>query len=132
MSEPDLNQPGSEPSSMPVEPEADASTRQWGMFAHLAALVGFVIPFGNVIGPLVVWQTHKEQPFVVDQGKEALNFQITVAIAALICFVLMFVAIGLLLLPVVGIAALVFTIIAALKANDGERYRYPFSIRLIK
>ncbi|MGI9325414.1 MAG: DUF4870 domain-containing protein [Pseudomonadales bacterium] len=132
MSEPNLNETGSEPSATPAEPGADANTRQWGMFAHLAALAGFVIPFGNIIGPLVVWQTHKDMPFVVDQGKEALNFQITVAIAALICFVLMFIAIGLLLLPVVGIAALVFTVIAAIKANDGERYRYPISIRMIK
>lgn len=132
MSEPDQGEISNETSSTLGVAAADANARQWGMIAHLAALAGFVIPFGNIIGPLVVWQTHKEQPFVVDQGKEALNFQITVAIAALICFVLMFIAIGLLLLPVVGIAALVFTIIAALKANDGERYRYPFSIRLIK
>jgi uncharacterized protein len=107
--------------------------RQWGMFAHLAALAGFLIPFGNLIGPLVVWQVKKnEMPFVDDQGKEALNFQITVALAVLVCFLLMVVLIGFLLLPLVGIAALVFTIIGALKANAGERYRYPFAIRLIK
>jgi uncharacterized protein len=107
--------------------------RQWGMFAHLAALAGFVIPFGNLIGPLVVWQMKKnEMPFVDDQGKESLNFQITVAIAVVVCVVLMVILIGALLLPLVGLAALIFTIIGAIKANAGERYRYPFALRLIK
>ena len=80
-----------------------------------------------------MWQIKKnDMPFVDDQGKEAVNFQITVAIAVLVCVVLMFVLIGMLLLPIVGIAALVFTIIAGVKANNGEAYRYPMTIRLIK
>ena len=113
------------------EPTKDERT--WGLLAHLSALVGFVIPFGNLLGPLIVWQVKKnEMPFVDDQGKEALNFQITVALAAIVCFVLMIVVIGALLLFVVGIAALVLTVIAALKANNGEYYRYPFSLRIVK
>ena len=112
-----------------VSPES----RQWGMFAHLAALAGFVIPFGNLIGPLIIWQVKKdEMPFVADQGKESLNFQITVTIAAIVCFVLMAVLVGFLLLPLVGLAALVFIVIAAVKANQGEAYRYPLTLRLIK
>lgn len=107
--------------------------RQWGMFAHLAALAGLVVPLGNLIGPLVVWQMKKnEMPFVDDQGKESLNFQITVAIALFVCALLMAVLIGFLLLPLVGIAALVFTVVGGVKANAGERYRYPFALRLIK
>ena len=109
----------------------DSEARQWAMIAHLSALVGFIIPFGNIIGPLVVWQIKKEMPFVEQQGKEALNFQITVTIAVIVCFILMFVLIGALLLPVVGIAALVLTIIAGIKANSGESYQYPFTLRLI-
>ena len=110
-----------------------ADARQWGLFAHLSALIGLIIPFGNVLGPLIIWQVKQaEMPFVGDQGKEALNFQITVAIAMLICIVLSFVLIGLLLLPIVGIAALVFTIIGGIKANEGQYYRYPFALRLIK
>jgi uncharacterized protein len=110
-----------------------ADERQWGMFAHLSALLGFVVPFGNLLGPLIIWQIKKnEMEFVADQGKEALNFQITVAIAVFVCILLMIVFIGFLLLPVVGIAALVFTVIAGIKANNGERYRYPFALRLIK
>lgn len=110
-----------------------AEERQWAMFAHLAALAGFIIPFGNLIGPLIVWMMKKEaMPFVEDQGKESLNFQITVTIAAIIAAVLIVVLIGALLLPLVGIAALVFIVIAAIKANEGVAYRYPFAIRLIK
>ena len=112
--------------------ETTNDERQWGMFAHLAALAGFLIPLGNVIGPLVIWQIKKnEMPFVDDQGKEALNFQITVTVALFASMLLMVIAIGFLLLPIVGIGALILTIIGAIRANNGERYRYPFAIRLI-
>lgn len=117
----------------PMSAGPTAEEKQWGMFAHLSALSGLLIPFGNFLGPLIVWQIKKgEMPFVDDQGKEALNFQITVFIALLVCFVLTFVLIGLLLMPIVGIAALVFTILGGIKANNGEAYRYPFTLRLIK
>ena len=117
----------------PIATTPSAEERQWAMFAHLSALIGFIIPFGNFIAPLIIWQMKKDtMPFVDDQGKEALNFQITVAIAALICFVLMIVVIGMFLLPLVGLAALIFTIIAGIKANEGVNYRYPFALRLIK
>lgn len=113
--------------------EASLEARQWAMFAHLSALAGLIIPFGNVLGPLIIWQIKKNEfPFVDDQGKEALNFQITVAIAGLISVVLMLILIGILLIFAVGIAALVFCIIGGIKANEGERYRYPFALRLIK
>jgi len=111
----------------------NADERQWGMFAHLAALGGFIVPFGNIIGPLIIWQIRKtDMPFAAEQGKEALNFQITVSIAVAICLILSIILIGLLLLPVVGIGALVFTIIAAIQANQGVSYRYPINWRLVK
>lgn len=122
----------SEPTGMPSHEE-----RQWALFAHLAALLGGLVtgPFlglGCILGPLIIWLVKKDSmPFVADQAKEALNFNITVAIAALICGALMWVLIGFLLLPVLGIAWLVLIIIAAIKANEGERYRYPFALRLI-
>ncbi len=103
------------------------------MFAHLSALIGLIVPFGNVLGPLVIWLVQKDKmAFVDDQGKEALNFQITVFGAAVISFFLMFILIGFLLIFVVGLGALVLTIIAAIKANEGVAYRYPLTIRLIK
>jgi len=109
-----------------------AEERQWALIAHLSALAGFVIPFGNLIGPLIVWQIKKDtMPFVADQAKEALNFQITVSIAVVVCVILFVLLIGMLLLPIVAIAALILTIVAAVKANNGETYRYPFTLRLV-
>ena len=111
----------------------NAEERQWGMFAHLASLSGVIIPFGTLLGPLIVWLVKKDtMPFVSDQGKEALNFQISVALAAVVCFILMVVVIGFPLLMLLGLAALVLTIIAGIKANEGQNYRYPFSWRLVK
>jgi len=110
-----------------------AEEKQWALFAHLSALIGYIIPFGSIIGPLVIWQIKKnEMPFVDDQGKEALNFQITVAIIAIICLVLVLILIGILLLWALAIANLVFIIIAALAANNGQAYRYPFAFRFVK
>ena len=106
---------------------------QWAMLCHFAAFFGLIFPFGNLLGPLIVWQLKKEvDPYIDAQGKEALNFQITVAIAAMICFLLMVVIIGFPLLMLVGVGALVLTIIAGVKVNDGIAYRYPFTWRLIK
>jgi len=120
-------------SAVPEAGAPDAEQRQWAFFAHLSALAGIVIPFGNLLGPLIIWQIKKDtMPFVADQAKEALNFQITVCIAVLVSILLFIVLIGMLLLPIVGIAALVLTIIAAVKANNGETYRYPFTLRLIQ
>ena len=114
--------------------QSSKEEQNWAMACHLVALCGFVIPFGNVIGPLVVWLIKKDtMPLVDRHGKEALNFQITVLLAAIVCFILMFVVIGIFLLFVVGIGALVLTIIAAVKVSNGELdYKYPFALRLIK
>ncbi len=122
--------------SPPPAPSAEgisAEERQWGMFAHLATLIGLVIPLGSILGPLVVWLIKKDtMPFVDDQGKEAVNFQITIAIAGIVAGLLIFVLIGFLLLPVIGIAWLVLSVLAGIKANEGQYYRYPFAIRLLK
>ncbi len=105
-----------------------------GMLCHLLALSGFLIPgVGNIVGPLVIWLMKKEaMPFVDSQGKESLNFQITITIAAIIGFILCFVFIGFLLLPVIAIFALVCVILASIETSNGKPYRYPFCIRLIK
>ena len=99
----------------------------------MLSLIGLVIPFGSLIGPLVMWLVKKdESSFVDDQGKEAVNFNITMLIAFFVAFLLMFVAIGAVLMPVLFIFWVVMVIIAGLKANDGVAYRYPFTLRLIK
>jgi uncharacterized Tic20 family protein len=106
--------------------------RTWGMLCHLAALAGF-IPFGNIVGPLIVYSIKRQEyDFVEDQGKESLNFQITMTIALIVSGILTIIVIGLLLLLVVGLFSLIFTVIGAIKASQGEYYRYPFNIRFLK
>ena len=128
-----------EASGMPSHEE-----RQWALFAHLSALLGGLLTgafagLGCFIGPLIIWLVKKDtMPFVDDQAKEALNFNITLAIIGVVLLLLTLVTFGigaLLTVPVgilVGIARRVFTISAAIMAIEGERYRYPFSLRLIK
>lgn len=111
-----------------------AEAKNWGMLCHISALAGVLVGgMGTWIGPLVVWLLKKDTiPFVDDQGKESLNFQITCIIGGLIGGLTMIIGIGLLILLAVGILWLVFTIIAAVKASEGVAYRYPFCLRLIK
>ena len=122
-----------------------AEERQWAMFAHLSALLGGLLTsgwagsIGCFLGPLIIWMVKKDtMPFVDDQAKEALNFNITVAIIFFVLWAVTFLTLfigGVLTVPlmvIVGIAWLVLTVIASIKANQGERYRYPFTLRLVK
>jgi len=110
------------------------------MACHLSALAGFILPFGNVLGPLLVWQLKKNEiPEIDPHGKASLNFQLTVLIvtliAGLIAFLLSFVCIGFLLIPVVillPLAGMILAIIAGIKANNGEPYDYPYMWELVK
>jgi uncharacterized Tic20 family protein len=112
-------------------PEKDE--RLWGMLCHLTAFAGLVIPFGWILGPLIVWLIKKdEMPFVDDQGKESLNFQLTMFIAFIISAILIFVFIGLLLIGILYIYEIIVLIIASIKANEGIRYRYPYTIKFFK
>jgi len=107
----------------------------WAMFAHLGgALGGFTsyigIPGGNLVIPLIIWLIKKDNsPFVNDQGKEVLNFQICMLIVTIVCIAT---CVGIFLLLPIGIAALIFGIVGGVKANDGVTYRYPLNWRLIK
>ena len=112
-------------------PGKDART--WAMVCHLAAFSGFIIPFGSLLGPLIVWAIKKdEDPFINDQGKESINFQLTMLIGFVISIILMFVFIGILLIAALVVYCIVMVIIAAMKANEGEQYRYPYVIRFFK
>jgi uncharacterized protein len=108
--------------------------RMWAMFCHISALAVFVIPFvGHILGPLLIWILKKEEfPFVDDQGKEALNFQISITIYGIISSILIFIVIGIPILIVLGLFALIMVVIAAISAYDGKAYRYPLTIRIIK
>jgi uncharacterized Tic20 family protein len=119
----------------PAPAPGNKDERMWAMFCHLSAFVGYVIPvpFANIIGPLVIWLIKREEyPMVNDQGKEALNFQITIGIGLVAGLLLSFVCIGIPIVIALAIADLVFVIIAAIKANEGVLYRYPFAIRFVK
>lgn len=107
--------------------------RMWAMIAHLSGFAFYLLPgIGQILGPLIVWLAKREgNPFVDAQAKEALNFQLTVTIYALVFAVLIFVLIGIPLLAALHIFQIVCMIIAAIKANDGIAFRYPATIRLI-
>ncbi|XHR28181.1 MAG: DUF4870 domain-containing protein [Chthoniobacteraceae bacterium] len=108
--------------------------RTWAMVAHLSALSGhFIPPVGQILGPLVVWILKRDEyPLVNDQAKEALNAQISFTIYFIISVLLMPILIGFALFGIVWLADLVLIIIAAVAANEGKRYRYPFIFRWIK
>lgn len=122
----------SAPPPPPVTTAAPQDERTMALVAHLLGILTWVV------GALVVWLVNKDanpsKPFVVDQAKEALNFQITIGIASIVAVILTIISFGLLFfLPtLVWIVDVVFCIIAAVKANNGETYRYPFTLRLIK
>jgi len=106
--------------------------RNWAMFAHLSTFAGHVIPFGHVAGPLIIWSLKKdEMPFVRDQGKEAINFQITMTLALIIAGLSILILVGFVLFPAVWLFDVIVTVIAAVKASEGVAYRYPLSIRFI-
>jgi uncharacterized Tic20 family protein len=121
-----------------------AQEKQWALFAHLSAILGAIVTghifgIGCFLGPLVIWLVKRDtMPFVADQGKEALNFNITLAIvgAALFLLILLTFGLGLILaIPVGAVVALgwlVFVVIAAIKASEGVAYRYPITLRLVK
>ncbi|MCB0584031.1 MAG: DUF4870 domain-containing protein [Phaeodactylibacter sp.] len=111
----------------------DKDELMWSTFAHLGFLAGLVIPFGNIVAPLVIWLVYKDRSSYIDfHGKEALNFQITMTIALIGSAFLILLFIGIFLVIGAVILSLVLSIIAATKANNGEYYRYPFSIRFIQ
>lgn len=119
--------------------EPTKEDRDFAMFTHLSPLAGYVIPFGNIIGPLVMWLVKRDQsPFLERVGREALNFQITVAMALVACIVLGFATLlvgFIVLIPImilIGIADLVLMILAAIEASHGREYRFPVCLRLIQ
>ena len=112
--------------------QKDSNT--WGMLCHLTALAGFVgIPFGNLLGPLVTWLIKKDEfPFADEQGKESLNFQISMTIYMAISGLLILVVVGIALIAILVLVDVVCVIIASIKASNGESYQYPLTIRFIK
>lgn len=107
--------------------------KTWGLLCHALSLCGLLVPLGNVIGPLIMWVIKKEESgFVKEEGKAAINFQLTVLIALLCCLPFTIVLIGFPLAVVIYIISVIFSILGAKQAYEGENYIYPFSLNFIK
>lgn len=134
----------------PKPPQSQQTTmsneeKTMGMLCHLLVFVGLVFPFGNILGPLVLWLMKKDQyPFVNNQGKESLNFQISLSILGVAVGIVtailgvipvlghMLAAILWLASAAIGIYALIQIITATMQANQGVAYRYPYKYEFIK
>lgn len=104
-----------------------------GMFCHLASFVGYFIPFGNILGPLVLWLIKRDtMPFVESEGKESVNFQISMTIYILVSAVLLFFCIGLPMIIALAVFDIVVVIMACMEASNGRPYKYPICIRFIQ
>ena len=113
--------------------QAEKQLRTWAILCHLTALLGFIgIPFGHLLAPLTIWLIKKnDDPFIDEQGKESLNFQISMSIYLILAGLLWFVCIGIPLLIMLAIVDVILVIIASVKISNGEPYSYPCTIRLI-
>jgi hypothetical protein len=114
--------------------EEESQSRIWGMLCHLTALLGLVgIPLGNIFGPLLIWLYKKKTyAFVDTQGKESLNFQITMTILVLCAALMIYMKIGMMIIFVLAAINVVLVIIASIQAYRGETYHYPFKIQFFK
>ncbi len=105
----------------------------WAMVCHLCGFAGFIFPFGNLIAPLVVWAMKREKmPYVDEQGKEAVNFQLSITIYYIIALVLMLIVIGLFLLPVIAVFHIIAMVMASIETANGKPFRYPLTMRFIR
>lgn len=118
--------------------ESGMSDNSYAMLTHLSPLAGYIVPFGNIIAPLVLWLIKRDQsPFIERIGREALNFQITVMLAVLLLIGATIVTLGIggiITIPLIGLIALadlIMIIVAAIEANKGNEYRFPICLRLV-
>lgn len=129
----EVSDPGSDSSNVSSNNSDNKDARTFAMLCHLLALTGFIIPFGSIVGPLVLWLVKRDQhPFVDDQGKEAVNFNISMTIYVIVAAILTVIVIGVPILIGLAIFWFVILIVAAIQANTGVAYRYPLNLRLIK
>jgi hypothetical protein len=129
---PDFGQP---PAPLPPQPPGPGgiSEQQWIVFLHLSAFAGILLPsFGHILGPLVIWLIKKpESPAIDAAGRNVLNYQISWTIWMVAAFLTIWACVGAILFPAVVVAWLVFTIIGAVKASNGETYKFPLTIKML-
>ncbi len=113
--------------------QSSGSSQQWAMFLHLSQLLNFVVPFGGIIAPVLIWQLKKDEfPDLDAHGKSVVNWLISAFIYSIGCLILSFVIIGIPLLFALGLLCIGFPIYGAIKANDGIHWPYPLTIRFLK
>jgi len=118
-----------EPSNAPMPGDA---ARHWGMLCHLAAAAGMVVPFANLIAPLALWWFKRGiDPYVDAQGKEAVNFQLTMTLLGMVCVVGVTVPMAKLALTIISLGVAVLIVIAAVKVKQGKAFRYPWAWRVL-
>ncbi len=129
-----LSQP--EPGANPPFPflgarhDVESATKQWALFLHLSQFLGIAVPFAGLIAPIVIWQLKKDElPGIDAHGKVVMNWLLSFFIYVVVCILLMFVLIGIPLMFALGLIAVIFPIVGAIKANNGELWPYPLSIR---
>ena len=114
----------------PTTYEVSSNSRNLAALSHLSAFITFVgIP--SLVGPLVMWLLNRDDPFVEQQAKDALNFNISFLLYGVVATFSIILLVGLIALPVVLITWFVLVIVAAVKAGNGENYQYPFTIRFV-
>lgn len=107
--------------------------RQMGMFLHLSQLASLIVPVAGIVLPIVLWQTQKDKiPALDAHGKMVTNWMISCFIYAAVSVILMFVLVGFLTILAVAVMGIVFPIIGAVKANNGELWEYPLTIKFLK
>lgn len=112
---------------------ANKDDNMLGLVCHLLAFAGFLFPFGNVIGPLVLWLVKRgDSPYLDAVGKEVLNFNISWSIYMTVAALSLFVLVGFLLLPLTALAWLILLVMGAISASSGKLHRFPLTIRLIQ
>ncbi len=113
--------------------ESTSQARNLAALCHLLSFVGYFSVVGFVVAPLILWLVKRhDHPFIDDQGRESLNFQITIFLLFVVSMILTMLVVGLFLIGIVLLYHLVFTIVAAVKASGGEAYRYPLTFRFLK
>ncbi|TRX51613.1 DUF4870 domain-containing protein [Fulvivirga sp. M361] len=106
--------------------------KQWALIAHLGSLAGYIIPFGNIIVPLVVYVSKKdESEFVREHARESLNFQITFTILMVFAVITIILMVGILFLIILPIINLIFVVLAAMAIEKGDFYKYPLAVKFI-
>lgn len=127
-----VDRPGGTPVADDAADAVSDDERIWGVLAHASAFAGLAVPFGNILGPLVVWLLKKDSSAFVDEnGLQSLNFQLTWTVLTFVSLLSIVVGVGLLLVPVVVVAWVILVVIATVRASDGEVYDYPLTIDLL-